>query len=183
MAAARRKLGIKENARVALFFGFIRAYKGLDILLEALAQTNDIQLIVAGECYEPWDRYARIIEEKGIAYRVHLFTDFIPTDEVNLYFSAADIVVQPYKTATQSGISQIAYHFNKPMIVSNVGGLPEIVKDGISGYVVKPEPEDTARALTDFFDNNRAKAMKSGVEKEKARFSWAYFVDVLLSKD
>src|SRR5690606_27010715 len=103
-------------------------------------------------------------------------------DRVRLYFSAADLVVQPYRTATQSGISQIAYHFEKPMIVTNVGGLPEIVTDGVSGYVVAPEPGAIARAIRDFFENGRAEAMQKGVKEEKERFSWENLADVILSK-
>lgn len=178
---ARQLLGLPEHGRIALFFGFIRAYKGLDILLEAIAQTPDVHLIIAGECYEYWERYAALIRAKGITNRVHLFTDFIPADKVNLYFSAADIVVQPYRTATQSGISQIAYHFDKPMIVSNVGGLPEIVAHGISGYVVHPEPTAIAHAMLAFFDNNQAERMIKGVRKEKKRFSWPYFIETVLA--
>lgn len=169
---ARQQLNLPEKAPMALFFGFIRQYKGLDLLLEALAQTPDIHAIVAGECYDDWAFYQQIIDQKGVAGRVHLFTDFIPTEQVRVFFSAADLVVQPYRTATQSGISQIAYHFEKPMIVTNVGGLPEIVSDGVSGYVVAPEPAAIAAAMQDFFTKNRAEAMEAGVRAEKKRFSW-----------
>ncbi len=134
--AARRQLGLPEQAPLALFFGFIRAYKGLDLLLEALTQIPEIHAVVAGECYENWQTYQAIIDRNNLADRVHLFTDFIPADQVRFFFSAADLVVQPYRTATQSGISQIAYHFEKPMVVTDVGGLAEIVTHGISGYVI-----------------------------------------------
>ena len=177
---ARETLNLPKNTPLALFFGFIRAYKGLDILLEALAQTNNIHLVVAGECYEPWDRYAALIVQYQLQERVHLYTDFIPAEQVKDFFSAADLVVQPYKTATQSGISQIAYHFNKPMLVSNVGGLPEIVTDGVSGYVTPPEPSAIAAAMQDFFEQNRAAAMTEGVKTEKERFGWGNFVRVIL---
>lgn len=179
-AAARRELGLPEGVPLALFFGFIRKYKGLDLLLEALGKTEGIHLCIAGECYEDWGEYQRIIGEQGLESRVHAFLEFIPANAVRQYFGAADLVVQPYKSATQSGISQIAYHFDKPMIVTNVGGLPEIVTDGVSGYVVAPEAEAIAAALRDFFENNRAPAMEAGVKAEKARFSWSNLVQVLL---
>lgn len=178
--AARQLLRVPEKVPTVLFFGFIRKYKGLDLLLEALKFTPDVHAIVAGECYEDWACYQNIIQENGLTDQVHLFTDFIPADQVRVFFSAADLVVQPYKTATQSGISQIAYHFEKPMVVTNVGGLPEIVTQGVSGYVVEPEPVAIANAIQDFFENDREAAMKAGVKEEKRRFSWEYLVKQLL---
>jgi D-inositol-3-phosphate glycosyltransferase len=178
--AARQLLKVPENAPMVLFFGFIRKYKGLDLLLESLKNAPEVHAMVAGECYEDWAFYQKIIQENGLSDRVHLFTDFIPADQVRVFFSAADLVVQPYRTATQSGISQIAYHFEKPMVVTNVGGLPEIVTQGISGYVVEPEPIAIAKAIQDFFENDRETAMKAGVKAEKRRFSWAYLVEQLL---
>ena len=181
-ATARRQLNVPENAPVALFFGFIRAYKGLDLLLKALAQTEDIHLIVAGEPYESWLPYQQIIVENGLEKRVHLFTDFIPEAQVKVFFSAANIVAQPYRTATQSGISQIAFHFELPMIVTRTGGLPEIVKEGVSGYVVDAAETAIAEALTDFFDHHRENAFVQGVCAEQQRFSWPHFIRVLLEK-
>ena len=178
--AARNALKVPENVPIALFFGFIRKYKGLDLLLEALRQTPGIHAVIAGECYEDWAFYQQIIDQNELSDRVHLFMDFIPADQVRVFFSAADLVVQPYKTATQSGISQIAYHFEKPMVVTNVGGLPEIVSHGISGYVVETEPFAIATAMRDFFENEREMAMQAGVKAEKQRFSWAYLVEKLL---
>jgi len=179
-AAARHLLSLPESVPMVLFFGFIRRYKGLDLLIEALTQTPDIHLVVAGECYEDWAFYQKIIEENGLGGRIHLFDEFIPADQVRVFFSAADLIVQPYRSATQSGISQIAYHFEKPMVVTNVGGLPEIVSQGVSGYVVEPEPGAIAEAMRDFFENNRAQAMHEGVVAEKKRFSWEYLVEKLL---
>jgi glycosyltransferase involved in cell wall biosynthesis len=177
---ARELLGIPTQAKLALFFGFIRPYKGLDLLLKAMPQSPDLHLIIAGECYEDWTPYQEIIDQHQLKDRIWLFTDFIPAGEVRLFFSAADIVVQPYKSATQSGISQIAYHFECPMLVTNVGGLPEIVQHGKSGYVLSPDPDEIAVALIDFFENNRMEAMQSSVRTEKKRFSWIYFVEKLL---
>lgn len=179
-AAARRDLGIPSDVPLVLFFGFIRAYKGLDLLLRALAELPDVHALVAGECYEDWQPYQALIEQNHLDDRVYLHTDFIPADRVRLYFSAADLVVQPYRTATQSGISQIAYHFEKPMVVTNVGGLPEIVTNGVSGYVVMPEAGAIAAAVCDYFEKSREEAMVAGVRAEKQRFSWANLVKVLL---
>lgn len=178
---ARAQLKIPENAPTVLFFGFIRKYKGLDLLLEALWEAPQVHALVAGECYEDWAFYQKIIADKGLSERVHLFTDFIPAEQVRVFFSAADLVVQPYRTATQSGISQIAYHFEKPMVVTNVGGLPEIVRDGVSGYVVEPDLIAIAQAIRDFFENHREAAMREGVRQEKKRFSWTYLVEKLLA--
>lgn len=178
---ARQLLKLPESTPLVLFFGFIRKYKGLDLLLEALQHTPPhIHAIVAGECYEDWSFYQDIIDKNHLSNRVHIFQDFIPAEQVKWYFSAADLVVQPYRTATQSGISQIAYHFEKPMVVTNVGGLPEIVTHGVSGYVVPPESEAIATAIQDFFEGNRQNAMAEGVKAEKKRFSWDALVEKLL---
>ena len=182
---ARTRLGIASEAqRVVLFFGLIRPYKGLDLLLNALADKQlkqlDVHALIAGECYSDWEQYEQLIAQHGLSDRVHLSVRFIPNDEVSTYFSAADLVVQPYKTATQSGISQIAYHFDKPMVVTNVGGLPEIVTNGASGYVVEPEPEAIAEAIRDFFEQGREAAMTASVRAEKQRFSWKNLTQTLL---
>ena len=116
----------------------------------------------------------------GIENDVIVKSDFIPSEEVRYYFGASDIVVQPYRTATQSGISQIAYHFEKPMLVSNVGGLPEIVPQGIAGYVVEPHAEPIAEALLDFYHYNRIEQFTEGVSLQKKRFSWDVMVDIFL---
>jgi glycosyltransferase involved in cell wall biosynthesis len=170
--SARQMLGLPAEKPMILFFGFIRPYKGLDLLLEALAQSPDVHAVIAGECYEDWASYDAIIQKHQLQERIHLFADFIPADQVRLYFSAADLVVQPYKTATQSGISQIAYHFDKPMVVTNVGGLPEIVPHGVAGYVVPPEPQALSEAIRDFFQNHREERLIAGVQQEKMKFSW-----------
>ena len=179
---ARKQLKLDENAKIVLFFGFIRAYKGLDLLINAMAHPSlkDVQLLIAGESYEPWENYQKLIEGHKLQNRVHLHSDFIPTDEVNRFFSAADFVAQPYKTATQSGISQIAYHFEKPMLVTNVGGLAEIVPHGKAGYVVEPDSDEIALAIADFFEKNREQALIQGVRGEKGRFSWSALGEVLL---
>ena len=164
-----------------LFFGFIRDYKGLDLLIEAFADTRlrnrKLKLIVAGEFYESDVPYKALISKNSLDKDVILFDHFIRDDEVRLFFSGADLVVQPYKSATQSGVTQIAFQFDKPMLVTDVGGLKEIVQHHICGYVVKPVPKDIADAIADYFDNNRKKAFIEGVRKEKEKFSWNKMTD------
>ena len=159
-----------------LFFGFIRDYKGLDLLLEAMADDKirrlPVKLVVAGEFYGNEEKYVELIKRRGIGDRVILHDDFIPDEKVKCYFSAADLLVQPYRTATQSGIAQIAYHFELPMVVTRVGGLPEIVIHGQSGYVVEPQPPAIAQAIGDFFTENKAGEFIQGTIELKHRFSW-----------
>ncbi|MFT4062871.1 MAG: glycosyltransferase [Edaphocola sp.] len=180
---ARSKLGIGADEKVVLFFGFIRKYKGLDILLEAMAneaiRSGNIKLVVAGEYYGDKEEYEALINKLGIGQKLYLFTDFIPNTEVKYFFSAADVVVQPYRTATQSGISQIAYHFEKPMIVTNVGGLPEIVPHGKVGYVTDVDKDAIAEAIIDFF-NRPADSFAQNIGTEKQKYSWAFFVENIM---
>lgn len=176
---ALQLLKLDDNCRYVLFFGFIRTYKGLDLLLEAFADEwlrhSDVKLIVAGEFYGDSAPYLQQIEQLGIADKVVLCTDFIPDSEVNRYFSAADIVAQPYKTATQSGVTQIAFHFEKPMLVTNVGGLAEIVPDGKIGYVVEPDKDQIATALRRFFEENKKDEFEAKIVEEKQKYSWSKF--------
>lgn len=177
LAQARQQLGLEMDKPYLLFFGLIRAYKGLDILLEALADPRladrDVRLIVAGEFYEDRAPYDRIIAQYQLQDRLLLAPDFIPNADVHRYFCAADVVVQPYKSATQSGISQMAYHFDKPMIVTNVGGLPEMVPDGVVGYVVEPQATAIADAIVRYFDEQRQTEFAANVRREKLRYDWA----------
>jgi len=170
------KLMLNQDNRYILFFGFIREYKGLDLLIEAFANKRlrdyPVKLIIAGEFYTSPDKYLAMIKKYNLGEHIELHTDFISDDEVALYFSAADIVVQPYKSATQSGVTQIAYHFNKPMLVTDVGGLSEMIPDGKVGYVVKPEPEFITEALVDFFGKSRKETFEKNVIKEKKKYSW-----------
>lgn len=179
---ACEKLGLDAGKKYLLFFGFIRAYKGLDLLLEALPliKDPDIHLIIAGEYYGDSALYENLISGNNLESRVHRFTDFIPTEDVRYYFSAADLVVQPYRSATNSGITQVAYHFEKPMVVTNVGGLPEVVPDGKAGFVVSPEPAAIAAGVERFFSGNYSRQMQVGLREEKAKYSWETFVEVLL---
>jgi glycosyltransferase involved in cell wall biosynthesis len=171
------KLGLHEQKDYVLFFGFIRHYKGLDLLLEAFADERlrqfPVRLIVAGEFYENPHLYLELINRLKLDGLVELRTGFIPDNEVRNYFSVADLIAQPYRTATQSGVSQIAYHFEKPMLVTNVGGLSEIVPNGIVGYVVGVDPKEIADAMVDFFSNNRSEKMIANIKIEKKKFLWS----------
>ena len=173
---ARRAIGIDGHGRFALFFGFIRDYKGLDLLLDAMADPRlaalDVVLIVAGEFYGDPKPYMERIERLGIGGRVVLKTDFIPDHEVGRYFCAADVVAQPYKSATQSGVTQIAFHFERPMIVTNVGGLPEIVPDGKVGFVVEPDARQISDALVRYFEGGWQQRLAEGVREEKKKYAW-----------
>lgn len=184
-ADACSKIGIPLEQDYLLFFGFIRAYKGLDILLEAMGDPRvkalGVKLIVAGEYYikeKVREEYAAIIRKHRIEDLVILKTDFIPDSEVGLYFGAADMVVQPYRTATQSGITQLAFHYELPMLVTDVGGLSEIVQHNKVGYVIKPkDPTEVADGILDFYQNNRLASFTKGVQTDKKLYLWSNMVE------
>ncbi|MDP4184900.1 MAG: glycosyltransferase [Bacteroidota bacterium] len=178
-------LGLDPSFRYMLFFGFIRQYKGLDLLLEAMAQPSfselPVKLIIAGEFYEDEQKYLTLIEKLNLKDKIILHCDYIPNDEVNRYFGAADIVVQPYRSATQSGVTQVGYHFNKPMLVTNVGGLSEIITHGKAGYVVEPDSKSISEALVDFFKEDKLSFFEENVKEEKKRFSWERMTRTIFS--
>ncbi len=176
--AACAHLDLDPAMRYALFFGLIRDYKGLDILLDAWAQlrragrTGGRRLIVAGEFYTPAQPYLDRIARAGMEHEVVLHDRFVPDDEVKYYFSAADFVVQPYRTATQSGVTQIAYQFCVPMLVTDVGGLPEIVPDGRVGFVVKPDAAAVAAGIERMWAPGAGAGFRENMVVERRRFSW-----------
>ncbi len=180
---ALKKLEL-DNEKYLLFFGFIREYKGLDLLLKAMADPRiigmGIKLIVAGEFYGNEDFYYKIIEDNEIADSLVMHTKFISNDDVKYYFSVADLVVQPYKSATQSGISQLAYHFDQPMVATRVGGLPEIIDHGKGGYIVDVDPTSIADSIVDFYENQNRATFVDHVKKVKHRFSWSNLVNAIL---
>ncbi len=182
---ALKKLNLSEDFKYILFFGFIRQYKGLDLVLEAMAddwiKSQNIKLIVAGEFYTDSKPYFDMIRDLGIEDKVVMSNDFIPNEEVVNFFCVADMVVQPYKTATQSGVTQVAYHFDKPMIVTNVGGLAEIVPHEKVGYVVDGKPEEIAKHLKSFYQNNKAPEFIGNIKEEKKKYSWSKMVEVIES--
>jgi glycosyltransferase involved in cell wall biosynthesis len=169
-------LGLDTGKRWILFFGFIRAYKGLDLLIEAFADRRlrpmNLGLIIAGEFYEDDKPYRELVKKFNLGEELVFFDRFINDQEVSYFFSACDLVVQPYRDATQSGVTQIAYHFEKPMVVTDVGGLREIVPHGRCGYVVNPEPGKIADAVYDFVINNRSGEFKTGLIEEKKKYLW-----------
>ncbi len=180
---AKEKLGLAPDTNYLLFFGFIRKYKGLNLLLNSFAKVNrselKVKLIVAGEFYEDSAPYLAQIKELGLESDVVLKTDFIPNEEVSTYFSASDMVVQTYLSATQSGVTQIAYYYNKPMLVTDVGGLAELVPTGKVGYVCQQDEKEIAAAIHDFYTAQREPTFARGVEEEKAKFTWEYLTQQL----
>ena len=185
---AREKLGISPNENILLFFGFIRKYKGLDILLDAIkilksannpAIGNGVKLLVAGEFYEDRKAYEEQIEKLDIKDSLILRTDFIPDSEVKYYLCAADVVVQPYRTATQSGVTPLAYHFNKPMIVTNVGGLPSLVPDNKVGLIAEPNAASIAAKIIEYFQKGEQHFLPH-LLIEKQKYSWSVMTNAIL---
>ena len=172
------RLGLDPTVDYVLFFGLIRDYKGLDLLLDAWAGLRrrglaaGRRLIVAGEFYTPKERYLRQIADNGLQDEVILHDRFIPDEQVKYYFSAVDFVVQPYKTATQSGVTQIAYQFCVPMVVTDVGGLSEIVPDGRVVYVCEPTVQGVADAIARMYDGDTIERFRLNCIEERKRFSW-----------
>ena len=183
-ADARLKLKLNPSDKIILFFGFIRSYKGLGLLLDAMCDDRimerRIKLLVAGEFYEDINPYLEKIKLNNLSQSVILHSSFIDKMNVKEYFCAADLVVQPYLNATQSGITQIAYSFDKPMLVTNVGGLSEIVSDKRVGYVVDKVPTSIANAIIDYYDNDREASFVKNVETDKVKFTWKSFIDGML---
>jgi glycosyltransferase involved in cell wall biosynthesis len=184
---ARRNIGIEGDEKIILFFGFIRKYKGLDILLDALAIINKqnnpthFKVLIAGEFYEDRKLFEEQVKNLGLHNMLILHTDFIADSEVRNYFCAADVVIQPYRNATQSGVTPLAYHFEIPMIVTNVGGLPSLVPDGKVGLVAEPNANDIAQKITDFFTKEEGFFI-ANLKEEKKKFSWEKLVTGILSR-
>ena len=178
---AIEKLSLDPDWNYLLFFGFIREYKGLDLAIKALASAKlkglKLKLIVAGEFYKDSKPYLDLVDTLGISDRVIFRSDFIPDKLVPAYFSAADLIVQPYKEATQSGVTQIAYHFNKPILVTDVGGLPELVPHQKVGYVSSLDPEEIASHILDFYSQKREEEFSNNIIEFKKKYSWKLFVE------
>lgn len=179
---ARTKLGIPSNDKVILFFGFIRRYKGLDILFDAMNDKRirhaNIKLLVAGEFYEDEKSYREQITKLGIANNLLLRTNFINDNDVKYYLSAADVVIQPYRNATQSGVTPLAYHFEKPMIVTNVGGLPSLVPHEKVGLVAEPNATSIADAILRFYELGEEYFIPH-LRLEKQKYSWSNLVETI----
>ncbi len=177
---AKQNLELEENGRYLLFFGFVRKYKGLDIMLEVMADKRikdlGVKLIVAGEFYDNKEEYISQIDVLGIKDNIILKSDFIPEEEVKDYFCASDMITQTYRTATQSGVTQIAYHFERPMLVTNVGGLVEIVPHNKVGYVCDINTKDIADCIVEFYSEEKEEEFTKNTKEEKLRFTWSELV-------
>ncbi|RYF95944.1 MAG: glycosyltransferase, partial [Chitinophagaceae bacterium] len=180
---------LDQSERIVLFFGFIREYKGLDLLLEAMAMLKDRlpkenmkmpKLLIAGEFYDNRKKYDAIVENLRLRDTVILHTDFIPDSQVRNYFCAADVVVQPYRNATQSGVTPLAYHFEVPMIVTNVGGLAALVPHERVGLVCEPTAASIADTLHRYFIMGREQFLP-GLVEEKGKYSWGKLTEAILS--
>ncbi len=179
--AALNHLGLDSEYKYILFFGLIRDYKGLDLLYKAFAnprfRDKKIKLLVAGEYYSNKEKYENLLFELKLQEHVHVVDKFIDDSDVRYYFSAANIVVQPYKSATQSGVTQIAYHFNKPMIVTDVGGLKELCPHNKVGYVCKLDENEIAKAILKYFEEEKEDEFTKNIAMEKQKFSWSIMTE------
>ncbi|MCG8577915.1 MAG: glycosyltransferase [Flavobacteriales bacterium] len=182
---AKKLLKLDSDFSYILFFGIIRDYKGLDLLLEAFSQMNykeqKLKLLIAGEYYSNEEKYTQMISDLKLQEDVIVVNQFITDSEVGRYFCAADIIAQPYKNATQSGVTQIAYHFEKPLLVTNVGGLPEMVPHGKVGYVVEKDPSKIASSLSDFYTAKKENDFVKNVREEKKKYSWDLLTKKILA--
>ncbi|MDZ7372990.1 MAG: glycosyltransferase [candidate division KSB1 bacterium] len=180
---ARRILGLPQGIPILLFFGYVRAYKGLDILLQAVPLVlarRQVYVLVAGEFYEPREKYARLARELGVEQAVEMRDTFVPEGDVPLYLAACDAVVLPYRTATQSGIVPLAYAHRRPVVTTAVGGLPEVVKDGKTGVLASlPEPENVAAAILRFLELHDQVDWEGEIAAVRSSMSWERFVDAL----
>jgi glycosyltransferase involved in cell wall biosynthesis len=178
---ALENLGLNPKDKHLLFFGFVRKYKGLDLMLQAMSDSRiinlGVKLIIAGEFYDDKAEYTDMIADLGIEKNIIMKSDFIPSNRVKDYFCAADMITQTYRSATQSGVTQIAYSFNRPMLVTDVGGLSEIVPNNKVGYVISQDSTEIANAIIDFYKRNREKEFSDNARLEKKRFSWKFFVE------
>lgn len=179
---ACRELNINPRNKNLLFFGFIRDYKGLDLLIEAFNNLDSsYNLIIAGECYGSFDKYQEQINKSPLKNNIYIFTDYIPDSKVPVFFGAADVCILPYKSATQSGITSIAYHFEVPLIATNTGGLKETIEHGSTGLMVpKPESNLISEAVKNFFSNQIPGNMRKNIQQLKKDLSWEKFADEII---
>ena len=182
---AKKKLGLDVEKNYVLFFGFIRKYKGLDTLLKAFSdqrlKEKNLQLIIAGEYYDSPQVYEQLIDDLELRNHVILANHYIEDSDVSLYFSAADLVAQTYKTATQSGVTQIAYYYNRPMLVTDVGGLSELVPHQKVGYVTSQDTLEISDCIFDFYEHKRAPEFSKNIASERDKFTWKSLIDNLFN--
>jgi glycosyltransferase involved in cell wall biosynthesis len=179
---ARRQLGLPENKKLLLYFGFIRDYKGLDTLLVSMRYLPDeYHLVIAGEIYGDFGKYQKLIDNYKINNKISLFIRYINDPEVPTFFSAADVCILPYKSATQSGIVQVAYNYNLPVIASNVGGLSEIIDHQKNGFLVEPNrPNILAGVIEEYFTKGLYERFSKNIKEKKVKYSWSVFSDSLI---
>lgn len=179
---ARERLKISDE-KVILFFGYVRAYKGLHTMIDAMKEVKkslQVKLLVVGEFYDDEEKYRWHISDAQVRDVIDVVSDYVPNEKVGEYFSAADVVILPYLSATQSGIAQIAYNFDKPVIATSVGGLAEVVVDGVSGLVVPPnDPLKLAGAIGKFYSENLESRLSAGAAREKKKYSWERMVEAV----
>lgn len=181
---ARAMLHIGEEEKMLLFFGFVREYKGLKHLINAmpdiLSRTDNVKLLIVGDFGADREQYIKLIEDNGICENIEIVEGYVPDKEVEKYFAACDLVTLPYESATQSGIVQIAYGFEKPVVVTNVGGLPDVVLNEKTGYVVEPcNPQALAEAVCKYFSENKEEEFAKNVRGEAYKYSWDRMVEVI----
>ena len=178
-----KELKIQTDKKIILFFGFIRHYKGVDILLKAMAdqriKENGYVLVIAGEFYEDEEKYLNIIKEEGLENQVIIHNKFISEENIKYYLSAADVLIQPYRHATQSGVTPLALHFNLPMIVTRVGGLSESVVDKQTGLVTEPNSTSIADSIIEYFDTGK-EAFVTHLKEHKKQYTWAFMADGII---
>lgn len=179
---SKQELGLNPDKKTILFFGFIRDYKGLDLLIDAFSRCdNSIQLLIAGEVYGSFDKYRKLIDINPRKADIHSHIKYISDVEVPLYFSAADACILPYKSATQSGITGISYHFEVPVIATDVGGLSEIVKHEKTGLIVKNATSDAiAESINDFFSTEKSEYFRNNIKELKEELSWHNFAKEII---
>jgi len=182
---SKEELNLNQKNKTILFFGFVRDYKGLNYLIEAMPKVLEklkVDLLIVGEFWEDKEKYIDLIKQLGIENYVHIIDRYVPNEEVDLYFSVADVVVLPYISATQSGIIQIAYGFDKPVITTNVGGLPDVVKDGETGFIVPSgDANALSKAIVSYFEGNKEREFQVNIKKQKDIFSWDKMVETIES--
>lgn len=173
------------NDKVILFFGYIRKYKGLNYLIDAMkdvVKKTDVKLLIVGEFYEDENKYREQIKNNNLEKNIFVISDFMPNEKVRYFFSACDLVVLPYNSATQSGITQIAYFYDKPVIATKVGGLSEVIHDGETGYLVEPKNSgEIAGAIIKFYSENKEIEFSNNVSEEKKKYMWEKFVEEITS--
>ena len=182
---AKEKLGL--NGDVLLFFGFVREYKGLDVLLDAMSiipEEKNVTLMVTGEFWDDKQKYLDKIDNYGISKNVRIIDEYVPNEAIGIYFAASDLVVQPYHSASGSGICQMAYGFNRPVIATHVGSLPDVVQDGINGRIVKPrDHQGLAKAILESLEKDTLDKLTRNAEKTKERFSWERMADIVIDNN